>query len=65
MKSLQQNPCQTKCDWYPTGEVVAEDLVFACTSCGSEWTRQEGWKPRNLDGSVAAEVELELTRDGS
>lgn len=62
MKSLQQNPCQAKCDWCPTGEVIGEDLIFACTGCGSEWTRQEAWKPRNLDGSVAVDVELELNR---
>ena len=62
MKSLQQNPCQAKCDWCPTGEGIDDELVFACTACGSEWTRHEAWKPRDLDGSVATEVEAELSR---
>ncbi|MFZ0529620.1 MAG: hypothetical protein WAL91_03665 [Propionicimonas sp.] len=63
MKSLQQNPCRSTCDWAPTGEVIADDLVFACTGCGSEWTRRQAWKPRNLDGSVAAAVNTELARE--
>ena len=26
MKSLLQNPCQSLCDWAPTGELIAGDL---------------------------------------
>lgn len=62
MRPLRQNPCQSKCDWTPTGEVIGDDLVFACAGCGSEWTRQQGWTPRNLDGSIADAVAHEVTR---
>lgn len=64
-KTLRQEPCQSKCDWMPTGEVFDGDLVFACSGCTSEWTRQEGWTPRNLDGSIAAAVLLEQARPAS
>lgn len=61
-RSLRQEPCQAKCDWMPTGQMIGGDLVFACAGCRSEWTRREGWTPRNLDGSIAADVTRELTR---
>lgn len=61
-QALRQNPCQSKCDWCPTGEVRHDELVFACASCESEWVRSEGWRPRNLDGTIADEVTAELNR---
>lgn len=63
MIALRQEPCQSKCDWMPTGEEIDGDLVFACSGCTSQWTRQQGWTPRNLDGSIAIEVQLELSRE--
>ena len=59
---LRQEPCLSKCDWAPTGETRDEYLVFACAGCRSEWVRSEGWTPRNLDGTIAAEVVAELAR---
>lgn len=46
----------------PTGAIVEDDVVFACAGCLSEWTRREGWLPRNLDGSIAADVTRERSR---
>lgn len=60
--ALRQEPCQSKCDWTPSGEVRDGDYVFACSGCTSEWVRSEGWRPRNLDGSIAAEITEELNR---
>ena len=61
-RALRQEPCQSRCDWSPSGDVCNGDLVFACAGCTSEWTRREGWTPRNLDGSIAGRVQEELTR---
>jgi len=61
--ALRQEPCRERCDWTPSGGVRDGDLVFACAGCGSEWVRTEGWRPRNLDGSVATAVQEELGRD--
>ena len=61
-RALRQDPCQSRCDWMPTGAIVEDDLVFACAGCLSEWTRREGWLPRNLDGSIAADVTRERSR---
>lgn len=55
-RPLRQEPCQSKCDWSPSGQTRDDMLVFACAGCGSEWVRTEGWTPRNLDGSIAAAV---------
>ncbi len=60
-RALKQAPCQSTCDWTPTGDAVNDDLVFACVGCGSEWTRAQGWTPRNLDGSIAQAVQAELS----
>ncbi len=46
----------------PTSELIGEDLIFSCAGCGSEWTRREGWTPRNLDGSIADAVRAEQSR---
>lgn len=61
-RTLHQEPCQSKCDWMPTGEGIDDDLVFACSGCTSEWTRQEGWLPRNLNGRIADGVNSERSR---
>lgn len=60
--ALRQEPCQSRCDWAPTGETRGDEWVFACAGCSSEWVRSEGWTPRNLDGSIAAQVTAELSR---
>ncbi len=59
-RPLRQEPCQSRCDWTPTGAERDGRLVFACSGCGSEWVRGEGWTPRNLDGGIAAAVQAEL-----
>ena len=61
-RALLQEPCQSRCDWTPTGDLRDGHLVFACTGCSTEWVRTEGWSPRNLDGSIAGAVAAELER---
>jgi hypothetical protein len=61
-RSLRQQPCLSACDWMPTGELIAGDLVFACAGCTTEWVRTAGWAPRNLDGSIAQDVSAERAR---
>ncbi len=61
-RALRQEPCQSLCDWTPTGEIRDELPVFACAGCSSEWVRTEGWTPRNLDGSIASAVAGERDR---
>jgi hypothetical protein len=61
-RALRQQPCQSTCDWMPSGDVIDDALVFTCAGCTSEWTRWEGWTPRNLDGSIADDVVLEQLR---
>ncbi len=59
-KPLTVNPCKDLCDWRPDGATRNGHLVFACAGCASQWDRDEGWTPRNLDGSIADEVQREL-----
>ena len=61
-RALRQESCQSRCDWAPTATTFDDDLVFACAGCQSEWTRQQGWRPRNLDGRIDPAVIAELER---
>lgn len=56
MRELKHNDCQGTCDWRPTDEVSDGIQLFSCGGCGSEWTADQGWTPRNGDGEVPAEV---------
>ncbi|WP_420175959.1 hypothetical protein [Luteococcus sp. OSA5] len=58
-RELQMNDCTGKCQWQPTEEVSDGHRVFACSACGSEWTSDQGWSPRNADGQVPPEVTAE------
>ena len=55
-RELESHECTGKCNWHPTDEVVDAGQVFACEGCGSEWTPDLGWTPRNADGEVSLEV---------
>ncbi|MEL4357660.1 MULTISPECIES: hypothetical protein [unclassified Luteococcus] len=55
-RELKSNDCTGKCAWTPTDEVSDGQPIFACSGCGSEWTPDLGWTPRNADGEVSAEV---------
>lgn len=55
-RDLTSNDCTGKCDWKPTDEQNDGLRIFACSGCGSEWTSNLGWTPRNADGEVSPEV---------
>ncbi|MEL4505419.1 hypothetical protein AAEX63_10255 [Luteococcus sp. H138] len=55
-RELKSNDCTGKCDWKPTEEVSDGLRIFACSGCGSEWTSELGWTPRNADGEVSPAV---------
>ncbi|MGO4957248.1 hypothetical protein ACTQ49_08245 [Luteococcus sp. Sow4_B9] len=58
-RELKMNDCKGTCDWQPTDELSDGQRIFACTPCGSEWTSDQGWTPRNADGEVPAAVAAE------
>ena len=53
---LRISPCQRRCTWLPTDEHIDDRQVFACASCGSEWTHEQPWTPVNIDGTMPAEI---------
>ena len=53
---LAVNPCQDECSWHPTGEQPDGRPLFRCAGCASEWTPDQAWTPRNVDGEVPDEV---------
>ena len=68
-RDLQAWPCQSRCLWSATDEVLevrvapgktAPLRVFACAGCGSEWVRSEGWTPADVSGEVPGAVRAEL-----
>jgi hypothetical protein len=36
--------------------------LFACASCGSEWTIDEAWTPIDADGTIPEAVQRERRR---
>lgn len=60
--SLVIAACRDLCDWRPSRATRGDRRLFACTGCGSQWTRRELWAPRQADGSVPAGVREELSR---
>lgn len=72
MRPLITTDCKGTCRWSRAQEngqpVELDDFpLFRCGSCGSEWTPQQSWTPREADGSVtddiAATRQLGLTDD--
>lgn len=54
-------PCRKLCNWVPTAP-APDAALFACTGCGSEWTRSEAWSPSQADGTVPVGVHEERQR---
>jgi hypothetical protein len=50
---LVVRPCLSLCQWVRTR---ADEDLFACQGCGSQWRPGAGWTPVDADGHVPAEV---------
>ena len=54
---LEQHPCRSLCWWQRVEDVVVADQpLFACDGCGSQWVPSEGWTPLQHDGHVDPDV---------
>ena len=40
-------------------ELLGTLPLFACSGCGSEWVRSQGWTPIDADGRIPPEVQAE------
>lgn len=58
-RELVANDCLGKCEWSRTDLSIEQRAVFACGACGSEWTHDQSWTPRNADGEINPEVGAE------
>lgn len=56
MSELATHPCVDKCAWGPTDRQLDGEPVFECDGCHSEWTPDQTWTPRNIDGEISPEV---------
>ncbi|MEO7060445.1 MAG: hypothetical protein ABI083_12040 [Lapillicoccus sp.] len=54
--------CQRQCSWEPTGDRLADETLFACSTCGSEWVRSQAWTPIDWLGEVPEAVVVERAR---
>lgn len=63
MSDLVVNPCRQQCRWRPTPLVLADERVFGCTSCGSQWVASQPWAPVDVDGSRHPTLTAELARN--
>ena len=56
MRQLRVSPCQRLCRWQrsvsPDEPWETPTDLFACLSCGSEWTPDQAWTPADADGTV-------------
>lgn len=55
-RELATNPCKGTCAWSATGTTLADQPLFVCAGCGSEWTPEQAWTPQDADAIVSAEV---------
>ena len=63
MPPLTIAPCRSLCDWARTpARSEADEPLFACRGCGSQWVPSEPWAPRQADGSWPDGVREELQR---
>lgn len=58
-RELVANDCLGKCEWSRTDLSIEQRAVFGCGACGSEWTHDQSWTPRNADGEINPEVTAE------
>lgn len=49
-RELKAGDCKGLCAWSGQDDEIDGLQVFACASCGQEWTSAEAWTPRNADG---------------
>ncbi|WP_203568187.1 hypothetical protein [Aestuariimicrobium ganziense] len=55
-RELASGDCKGTCSWGAVDDEIDGRPVFACASCGSEWTTDQTWTPRNADGELAPDV---------
>lgn len=48
--------CRSRCGWQDTGDRLADQPLFACSGCGSEWVPSEPWTPIDYEGAVPEPV---------
>lgn len=64
-RELKSGDCKGECAWSSvedtgTGDNTIDGVqVFACNACGSEWTHDQTWTPRNGDGELDPGVAAE------
>jgi hypothetical protein len=63
-RPLRISPCQRECSWAARDELIDDLVLFACTSCGSEWVSSEPWTPADGTGAVPEAVQRERERRG-
>ena len=63
MTALAAFPCRQLCEWRPTTESRGSMRVFTCLGCGSEWTRDQAWRPADQAGQVPPVVVREINSD--
>ena len=56
------SPCQARCAWSSPASRLGDDLLFACSACGSEWVASEAWTPVDWQGVVPDAVQAERAR---
>lgn len=56
-RELEIAACRSECSWAATEETLDGAAVFACASCGSEWTPEEEWTPIDWTGAVPEAVQ--------
>lgn len=59
---LAVHPCRALCHWRGTPAVRADERVFACSGCGSQWVRSMAWTPIDDDGSIHPQMRAERDR---
>ncbi|MEO5711278.1 MAG: hypothetical protein ABIQ59_15830 [Nocardioidaceae bacterium] len=63
-RPLEIAGCRQECGWQATGEYLADERLFACAGCGSEWVASEPWTPVDWAGGVPTPVQDERRARG-
>ncbi|CAN5614437.1 hypothetical protein BH10ACT10_BH10ACT10_22610 [soil metagenome] len=63
-RPLEIAGCRQECSWQTTGEHLADERLFACAGCGSEWVASEPWTPFDWAGAVPVAVQDERRTRG-
>lgn len=51
-RELKSGDCKGACAWGGVDDQIDGLQVFACRTCGTEWTAAQTWTPRNEDGEL-------------